>query len=487
MSDDNAWAMLQLDEKQARRSGMPPQVPVKKKDFDAVADGGLTAALARKWIAAFLGEAGPAWRGQNAPLAARYDAYVGKATFVDRAEAAMKKGDHDTAIGAFNMITRLDKEDHGARMNLAVALMRKSDYAGALAQLVAIEDTFEGDPDYHCMRGQVLANTEDNDGALEQFVLALEADPTSKTAMEALVRMGALVPIYEDPRDPTSLAYVRSDSIAEHLRALWAENQTDATGLLEALAYHESERRHDVALAAADALLAKDGATDAQRERAELARLNALRATKQNDVALAEARALVEKRKSAAAHVELARCLFGANDEDGARAELDRALEIDPGDILALDLRFWPADHDALVEIQEMLPALAAFVAKHPNVAGAQRSLARARLAMGSVDDALALFAKAVELDPTNDDLRAEMWTELSRAGRDAEVIADAERLGDMKTRNWTLRWSEAESYGRVGKKMEAHAAFGALSQDTSLPATLRKRAKRAGERVIAG
>ena len=237
MSEDNAWSFLQLEEKQARRSGMPPQVPVRKKEFEGVADGGLTAALARKSIAAFLGEVGSAWRGQNAPLAARFDAYVGKATFTDRAEAAMKKGDHDAAISALNMVTRLDKEDHGARMNLAVAMMRKTDYAGALAHFIAIEDTFEGDADYHCVRGQVLMNTEDPDGALEQFVLALEADPTSKTAMEALVRMGALVAIYENPRDASSLAYVRTDAVAEHLTSLWAEEKTDAAGLLEALAF----------------------------------------------------------------------------------------------------------------------------------------------------------------------------------------------------------------------------------------------------------
>ena len=485
MSDDNAWVFLELEEKQARRSGMPPKVPVKKRDFDAVADGGLTAALARKSITAFLTEAGPTWRTQNAPLATRFDSYVGKATFQDRAEAAMAKGDHETSISALNMVTRLDKEDHGARMNLAVAMMKKADYAGALAQLVLVEDTFEGDADYHGMRGQLCLNTEDNDGALEQFVSALEADPTSKNAMEALVRMGYLVSIYENPRDPSSLAYIRADSIADHLKTVWEEEKTDVAGLLEALTYHESERRHDVTLAAAEAILAKADATDAQKQRAETARIAALREKKQLDKALEEAQALVARHDSAPARVELARCLFGKGDEAAAKAELDKALELDPGDILALDLRFWPAAHDALVEVQEMLPRLAAFAVAHPDAAGAQRSLARARLAMGAVDDALDLFAKAVALDPKNDDLRAEHWTELSRAGRDAEVVADAEALGDMKTRSWTLRWGEAESYGRLGKKMEAHAAYGALSQDQSLPATVRKRAKRAGERVM--
>ena len=488
MSDDATWVFLQLDEKQARRSGMPMQVPIKKKDADLVAEGGLTAAIARTSIAAFQHEVPPSWRAQNAGLAARFDAYVGKAMYTDRADAAIKKDDPAATIAALSMVARLDKEDHGARMNLAVAYAKKGELAAALKELVAVETTFEGDADYHNMRGQVLLSSEDLDGALEQYVLALEANPESKAALEALVKMGALVAVYEDPRDATSLVYLRSDAMAEHLLATWTEAKSTAVQLAEQLAYHESESRHEVALAAASAVLAAPDATDTQREHAEAARIASLRSSGKHAEAMVEARAFVARKDaSAAAHVELARCLLHASDPEAARAELDRALELDPGDALGLHLRFWPADANDLVAVHGVLPAIGAFVEKHPTSAGAKRSLARAQLVVGQLDGALATFAEAVALDPDNDDLRAELWGELSKAGRDADVVADGERIGGMARRSWILRWNEAEAYARLGKKTEAHAAFAALTNDSELPAAIRKRARRAAGRVAEG
>lgn len=484
MSDDSAaWVFLELDEKNARRSGMPMQVPLRKRDMETVADGGLTAELAKTSIAAFQKEAPSSWRTQNAALATRFDAYIGKQMYMDRVEAAIKKGDVDATIAALSMVARLDREDHGAKMNLAVAYAKKGNQEAALKELAAVESTFEEDPDYHCMRGQALLATEKTEEALEQFVLALEANPDCKPALDALVRMGALVAVYEDPRDATSLVYLRSDSMAEHLATIFAERTAEE--LLEHLAYHESEARHAVVLAAADAMAAKPDATPRQRERAATAKIAALRGLGRSDDALAAAKALVaENDASAAAHVELARSM---SDREAARAELDRALELDPGDMLALDLRFWPEDKDALVDVHAAIPALAAFAAAHPNSTGAQRSLARAKLTIDAVDDALALFAQAVALEPESDDLRAEYWTELTRAGRHEEVIADAAKLGDMARRSWALRWGEAEAYGRLGKKMEAHTAFAALTNDMSLPVTVRKRARRAAQRVQEG
>jgi tetratricopeptide (TPR) repeat protein len=487
MDDDRSWVFLKLDESAARRSGMPVEIPLMKKDMAAVAEQGLTAETVRKAITAFQRQAPSSWRSANAKLAARYDVYVGKATFADRAAAAMKKGDVDATIKELGSVTRLDKEDHGARMNLGVAYAQKGDVAAGLRELVAVEASFEGETDYHCARGQMLASSDDKEGAIDQFVLALEAKPDNKAAMDALVKLGALVVIYEDPRDPASLSYLRADALVEHLSGLFAE-AAGAASLLEQIAYHESEGRHAVVLAAATSLLARTDATDAERERAETARIAALGELGRHDEARVFAEALVAARPgSPSAHVELARSRAQAGDADAARAELDRALELDPGDQQALTLRFWPADRTSLKDVQEALPALAAFVEAHPSSAGAHRSLARAKLVLGALDDALAMFQKAVDLSPADDDLRAELWAELSKAGRNAEVVADADRLGDMPKRSGLLRWSEAAAYEELGKKMEAQAAFAALSSDDTLHATLRKRARRAAARVVGG
>lgn len=487
MADDSAWIFLQFDEKTARRGGMPTQVPVQKRDMELIAESGLQAAHARKSIAAFLREAPSSWRTQNAALAARFDLYVGKAIYAEKAEVSVATGDVEGAIKALGMVVRLDKEDHGARMNLGIAHARKGDFAAARRELDLVEGTFEGDTEYHCLRGQVLLAASEKEAALEQFVLALEAEPTSKQALEGLVKLGALVAIYEDPRDAASLAYLRADAVAEHLASLWAE-LGERANLIEQLAYHESEQRHDVVLAAAKALLARENTSDAHRERAETACIHALRELGQKEEAMMRAKALVAERpNSAHAHVELARCYAQAGDPESGRSELDRALAIDPGDALALRLRFWPADSQDLLAVQASLGTLEEYARKHPTVAGAQRSVARAKLVLGATDEALALFESAVRLAPEDDDLRAEFWVELTKVGREPEVIADAERVSDLAKRGWTLRWAEAEAYARLGRKSEANAAFTALAADPSLDVSLRKRARRAAARAAGG
>src|SRR4029077_7269566 len=124
----------------------------------------------------------------------------------------------------------------------------------------------------------------------------------------------------------------------------------------------------------------------------------ALRALGRGDDALAAARAYLEKApRSAGACVELARCLSDRGAGDEARAEIDAALEIDPGDQMALLIRFWPADTNDIQKVGDAIPALAAFAEAHPSSPGVWRSLARAKLAIGATDEALALFAKAVD------------------------------------------------------------------------------------------
>jgi hypothetical protein len=102
-------------------------------------------------------------------------------------------------------------------------------------------------------------------------------------------------------------------------------------------------------------------------------------------------------------------------------------------------------------------------------------------LALNRVDDALELFAKTVALAPKwDDDLRAEYWGELCKAQRFDDVLKDAATQGDLKGRNWQLRWNEAEAYLGLDKFVEARACFSAINYDESLHVDLRRRAKRA-------
>jgi len=484
--DAGGWLLIALDEKLARRQGLPAQVPVPKAEFEGLADKGLNIDKARKWVKEFLttspaGQDGT-WRRRNSALVTGLEGFVDNAPLWEKAQKAFGENDYEGAIKALKRITIMNGDDHAAKLNLASALANQGDFEGALKNFKAIRKTFEGDADYHVAVGHVYLRQQDQDQALNEMVLALEAKPDCQPALEALIQMGVLRAIYESPRDASSLTYVRTDSVVKYLGDLWAEQPRDAAFFLEQLAYHERENRHEVALLAAERTLALGAAASpANIERAALARVAALRALGRSAEALAAAEAYaLQAVASAGAQVELARALTAAGRADESRAAVDRALELDPGDLEALMTRFWPADPNDIKAIHDATPALLAFAEAHSGSAGVWRTVARAYLATGRIDEALALFLRALAITPADDELRAEYWTELGRHQRYEEILKDAGTIGDMSQRDWKLRWNEAEAYGGLAKKMEARAAFSAINFDDRLHVDIRRRAKRA-------
>lgn len=451
-------------------------------NFELTAEKGMSSKEIRSWITDFMKAAPPAFRQQNAELAAGYDAFVGKWPHWDKAQQAFAGRDYEAAIKSLKLVTRLDRNDYAARMNMAMAMASLGRFDEAKTALVEIADTFAGDADFHVTLGNVELSLGNREGALEQWVLALEAAPDCRPAMEGLVQIGVLSAVYEDPRDASSLTYVRTDSLVSHLQGVWGSEVREPRYFLEQIAYHEGEGRHVLVRAAADLGLAV--ATDASRILLLGARVRSLRGLGLNQEALAQAKEFTgEYADSVVSHVELAQCLSALGDNEGARVELEEALRLDPGDQQALALRFWPADRSDLQLIQDSIPSLQSHAAQNPEVAGAWRSLGRARIAVGSVEAGLDDLQRAVGLNSDDDDLRAEYWAELAKAGRFSVVLEDAARLEDLAKRDWKLRWNEAESLLGAGKKMEARAAFTAINRDESLLLDIRRRAKRAAER----
>jgi tetratricopeptide (TPR) repeat protein len=477
------WLLISLDEKLAKKQGVPARIPVPKGEFESLADKGMTVDQMRAWVNKFI-TTSPAmhnanWRTQNVALARSFEVFVAKKDGWAKAQAAFGKNDFKTAIGALRMISNIDPNDHCAKLNLASALSSSGDHAAAIAMLDGIVETWADDAEFHVTRANVLLALQRRDDGIGALADALERDPSHQQALDTLKALGVLSAIYEDPRDAASLTYVRTDKVAEHLESVWDTAPRDVDYYLRQVAYHQMERRPAVALAAAERAIALAGAADPDG-RAVSARITALRELKRVDEATAAARAVLERSPSGAAHLDLARCLLAGDKNDEANAELDRAIAADPGDLMALDLRWWPAERHDLEQLQAAMPQLEAHAAAHPTSAGAWRMLARARLAIGDADTAMALFEKAVALAPGDDDLRAEWWAELVRHGKAGAVIADAETLGDMKTHDWKARWNHAEAFAAAGRKMEAQAVFAAINHDESLHVDVRKRAKRA-------
>lgn len=491
MSDETEWVLIGLDEKMAKRQGLPPRLPIPKDEFEGLADKGLMVDKVRQWIKDFLttSESGKSgvWRKQNATLVSSLEAFSDKAALWDRAQKAFAENDYEKAISALKRITIMDADDHAARLNIASAYANTGDFDKADKAFKSIRKTFEGDAEFHIAVGQLHLAMQKRDEAIGEFVLALEAQPDAQGALEALAKLGVLVPIYENPRDAASLLYVRADSIAEYLSGEWDKEERSVDFFLEQLTYHERELRHAVVVLAAERALAR-GAEGKARERATLALAAALRALSRNaDAKKVVSEYLAAVPDSAAGHVELARCLSVDGKGEEARAAIDKALALDPGDQSALVLRFWPEDSSDLHTVNATIPELKAFAEKHEQSAGVWRSLGRAMLIVGRTDEAIDLLEKAVRLSPADDDLRAEWWSELGKTQQFDRILKDAATLGDMKARDWRLRWNEAEAYVGLGKKLEARALFTAINFDESLHVDLRKRAKRAVHSIDEG
>ena len=479
MSDAAEWLLVSLEDKMARRQGVPPRIPVPKGDFEGIAEAGLQLDQLRKWITGFLAIAPSSWRGENAVLADSYDRFLAKVDLWARAQGAFAKEDFKTAVSTLKLICNIDPDDHAAKMNLGSALASTGDQAGALKHLEAIRATFEGEPDYHATLGQLYAAGGKRDEAVNELVLALEAKPDHKAALDMMKQLGVLVAVYENPRDAASLVYVRADALAEYLTGVWDQEPRDSAYYLEQAAYHASQARHDVALLASERALT---ASSAPHEHAAAAKIQALRALGRNDEAVAAAKDFVKHHAgSSVAHVELAQSLRATGDEASARASIDEALRLDPGNLMALDLAFWPKEKDDIAIIEKSIAPLREFAEKHAAAAGVWRSLSRAKLAIGATEEGLTLLKRAVDLAKDDDDLRTEYWTELGKQTRYEDILADAATIADMPRRDWRLRWNEAEAFARKGKKIEARAAFAQIGADPSLHVDVRKRAKRAG------
>lgn len=485
--DGDEWLLINFDDLVAKRQGLPPQIPVPKDKFEGLADKGLPAKEARKWCSDFLNNSevgkNAQWRKKNRELVVAMQAFCDTGPLWDKAQKAFAENNFEVAISTLKRITVEYEADHSAKLNLASAYANTGQYEPAFKLFKAIYPTYKGDAEFHVAVGHVHLKMQNKDGATDEFVNALEAKPDHQGALDALTQLGVLCKVYENPKDAASLIYVRADSVEPYLAGEWDKLEAPTLAFyLEQIAYHERERRYGVVIEAANRAikLAGDDITQ-ESERAELAKINALRSLERLDEALAAAQAYAARApKSAGAQVELARTLGQKGDTDAANAAVEKALELDAGDLAALMLKFWPEDPNDIKKIGEMMPELEKFAQAHADTPGAWRTLARAYLAVNRIDEALDLFKKCVDLRPADDDLRSEWWSELAKQQRYADIIKDSETLGDMKARDWRLRWNEAEAYSGLGKQMEARACYSAINFDDSLHVDIRRRAKRA-------
>ncbi len=488
-TEEQEWMLLPLDPKMARRQGMPLKVPVPKDEFEGLAETGLSGDKLQGWIKGFLANAPVAkdgnWRRRNSEIVSQLEGFIDKQPLWEKAQALFASNDFEKALKTLKRITVMMPDDHAARMNYANALANQGQHDKAFKQLRQIRETFEGEPEFHVTVAQLHVSKNDHEKAIEELVKALDAKPDHFPAMDALAKLNVLARCYTDPRDASSLVFVRADSVLEFMLQEWDGAERDAAFYVEQMGYHESERRYDVSLEAAERAIA---ASQEPLERAEQSRIIALRGLARKDEAVTAAKAFTDKLPaSAVAWVELSACLLITNDKDGAVAAVDKALEVDPGDQEAICLKHWPTDREKMMAVQEAIGGIEGHANKHPEVAGAWRSLARAKLIIGADEQALELFEKAVGLAPDDDDLRSEWWAELAAKTLYQQILDDTQKIDNLTERDWKLRWNEAEAYRGLNQVMQARAVYMQLNNDDKLHVDIRKRAKRAAMELGTG
>jgi tetratricopeptide (TPR) repeat protein len=480
MADTGEWIVLSLDETLAKRHGMPQRMPMPKAEFEELGLQGLTHDTAQRHVRQFLAKNGPTLRKTEPDTFKRYEAYLAKMPFWDSASKAFQRGDFERTIKDLELVASVDKLDFAARKNLATAYAAagRSEESRKLFQEIAA--VWAGSAEFHVAYGNVLLVAGEREEALEQFVAALEADPSCQPAMEGLVSLGFLVKMYEDPLSAASLVFVRKDSIVEHLEATWAGAELPVEHFLRVAGYHEDEGRYEVMLGAVERALA----LEPNRVESALAKSRALRLLGQLEAAKQFVAEKLAANPSPALLAELAQCERDLGNLDAARATVQRALDADPGHLRALELLFLPDGSDRLERAEVALAAVQDYAAAHPQAVGAWRLLGRLCARIENAEGADAAFQRALECTPGDDDLRAEYWNALMRRGEFQRVLDQATTIDDMAKKDWRLRWSEADAYHGLGRAMEARAAFTAINADTSLHVVVRARAKRAVERM---
>lgn len=185
-----------------------------------------------------------------------------------------------------------------------------------------------------------------------------------------------------------------------------------------------------------------------------------------------ECSAIVERgepRAAAAAHLLLSACARRSGDAQAARAHVESALRLHPGDALA---------HYALAELDEhagrtadAIAGLERTIALQPAFANAHQRLGILYGERGEAERAAAAFARVVEIEPGNARAHNNLGNALRALGRDAEALAAFERAValrpdyELAIANVAVMWRDAGDIPRAERLLR-----GALERRTGKP-----------------
>jgi len=137
------------------------------------------------------------------------------------------------AIAAFEAAVHQDPNSWEARFNLSLALLQRHDPARAARELRVATRIKPDDPRGHIALGQALSELGKNEGAIEEFKVALKSDPKSVPALDGLAKAliaqkrysAAIAYLKDGPTDPAlqddlAVAYSNNGDVAEAINLL---------------------------------------------------------------------------------------------------------------------------------------------------------------------------------------------------------------------------------------------------------------------------
>jgi tetratricopeptide (TPR) repeat protein len=326
--------------------------------------------------------------------------------FLNRASARGFNGDMNGAIADCTRAIELDPKSEPAVYKRGALKLQKGDNDGAIADLTRAIELSPNTADYHSDRGLAKLRKRDNDGAIVDFTRAIELDAKNAIAYRnrALAKNvkgdaeGALADynhaIELDPKNAN--AYYNRGTIKK--------SKGDLDG---ALADFSSaiELNEKLAIAYKNRGEAKQAKGDAAGANEDLKRAGELDPQLRDEASSADSidRSTAKgKEKKSAASVEdffnRAGAKKAAGDLDGAIADYDRAIQLDPKDSAIYNNRGL-----AKVAKGDLDAAVVDFnraIELNPKDAVACSNRGNAKRDKGDMDGAIADYNRAIRFDP---------------------------------------------------------------------------------------
>ncbi len=458
------WRLLDLDAVPAARASLPPRVLAPAdEDFESEP---ITRDRVAAWSNRFIAEnPGSEQAAELQPLVDKEPLWVRLIPFLDGEDWA-------AAMPLLEEILTIDPTDAAAVFNHSSGLRAGGLREEALQELEAIRPVFEGEGIYHANLGRTFAELERAGEAEREFRRALELLPGDDFVTGQLVGLGAMMPVSDEEGNE---GLVWREDFEEAVREDLAQNVDDAD-YLASVSSALIEQGHDrLALRAAELAMVHD-------TRPELPLFAGIASARLDDLGAALThldRHLATVPASAVGHLHRSSVLWRLDQREDARAAAERALELDPQALGAIEILVATDDG-----IEAAYANVLALVQRYPASWAVQR--AAGDLAFGAEfdEEAIEHYRLAVEAGADDASLAA-ILGELGRRGHLVELVAIADEIPRLAERDPHLRWNAALAYNGFGdhpggedRAGEARIVLASIVHDDAAPPDMRQAAQ---------